>query len=60
MQSLDPAFLDRLTLTTAHGSTLRALGEHRGEQELYNGRLAWQDGAATGVQAGRTLIRQKP
>jgi N-acyl-D-aspartate/D-glutamate deacylase len=27
---------------------------------IVNGRLAWQDGAATGVQAGRTLIRQKP
>ncbi len=36
MRSLDPAFLDRLTLTPEHGSTLRALGEHRGEQELYS------------------------
>ena len=35
MRSLDSAFLDRLTLTPEHGSTLRALGEHRGEQELY-------------------------
>lgn len=35
MKSLDPAFLDRLTLTPSHGSTLRALGEHRGEQELF-------------------------
>jgi Fic family protein len=36
MQSLDSVILDRLTLTPAHGSTLRALGEHRGEQELYS------------------------
>lgn len=36
MRSLDPVFLDRLTLTPEHGSTLRALGEHRGEQELYS------------------------
>jgi len=36
MQSLDLPFLDRLTLTPAHGSTLRALGEHRGEQELHS------------------------
>lgn len=36
MQSLDSLFLDRLTLTPAHGSTLRALGEHRGEQELHS------------------------
>lgn len=35
MRSLDSPFLDRLTLTPAHGSTLRALGEHRGEQELH-------------------------
>jgi Fic family protein len=35
MKSLDPAFLDGLTLTPSHGSTLRALGEHRGEQELF-------------------------
>lgn len=35
MKSLEPAFLDRLTLTPSHGSTLRALGEHRGEQELF-------------------------
>jgi len=33
--SLDPRFLDALTLTPAHGSTLRAIGERRGEQELY-------------------------
>lgn len=36
MKSLDPGFLDRLTLTPSHGSTLRALGEHRGEQELFS------------------------
>jgi Fic family protein len=36
MRSLDPTFLDRLTLTPSHGSTLRALGEHRGEQELFS------------------------
>jgi Fic family protein len=36
VQSLDLLFLDRLTLTPAQGSTLRALGEHRGEQELYS------------------------
>jgi Fic family protein len=35
MRSLESAFLDRLTLTPSHGSTLRALGEHRGEQELF-------------------------
>ena len=35
MPSLDLEFLDRLKLTHEHGSTLRALGEHRGEQELY-------------------------
>jgi Fic family protein len=35
MHSLQAAFLNRLTLTPSHGSTLRALGEHRGEQELY-------------------------
>jgi N-acyl-D-aspartate/D-glutamate deacylase len=27
---------------------------------IVNGQLAWQDGAATGVQAGRTLTRRKP
>jgi Fic family protein len=36
MKSLDPRLLDALTLTPQHGSTLRALGEHRGEQELFN------------------------
>jgi len=36
MQSLDSPFLDDLRLTPAHGSTLRALGEHRGEQELHS------------------------
>lgn len=36
MRSLESAFLDRLTLTPSHGSTLRALGEHRGEQELFS------------------------
>jgi Fic family protein len=36
MRSLDRGFLDALTLTPAHGSTLRALGEHRGEQELFS------------------------
>ena len=36
MQSLDLLFLDRLTLTPTHGSTLRALGEHRGEQKLHS------------------------
>jgi len=35
VRSLDPAFLDRLSLSPEHGSTLRALGECRGEQELY-------------------------
>ncbi len=35
MKSLDPRLLDGLTLTPQHGSTLRALGEHRGEQELF-------------------------
>jgi Fic family protein len=36
MHSLDLAFLDRLTLTQQQGSILRALGEHRGEQELHS------------------------
>lgn len=36
MKSLDPVFLDHLTLTPSHGSILRALGEHRGEQELFS------------------------
>ncbi len=36
MHSLALPFLDRLRLTPAHGSTLRALGEHRGEQELHS------------------------
>lgn len=36
MKSLDPVFLDRIALTPSHGSTLRALGEHRGEQELFS------------------------
>jgi hypothetical protein len=36
MRSLESAFLERLTLTPSHGSTLRALGEHRGEQELFD------------------------
>jgi len=36
MKSLDPIFLDRLALTPSHGSILRALGEHRGEQELFS------------------------
>lgn len=35
MRSLAPEFLDGLRLTTEHGSTLRILGEHRGEEELY-------------------------
>lgn len=35
MHSLTRPFLDGLTLTTTQGSTLRALGEHRGEQALY-------------------------
>jgi len=34
LRSLSPTFLDRLRLTTEHGSTLRSLGEHRGEEEL--------------------------
>jgi len=38
MRSLTPGFLDALTLRPAHGSTLRALGEHRGEQELFSQR----------------------
>jgi Fic family protein len=36
MRSLDLLFLDGLTLTPVQGSTLRALGEHRGEQELHS------------------------
>ncbi len=36
MRSLNPTFLDRLRLTPDHGSTLRALGEHRGEQALFS------------------------
>lgn len=36
MTSLDSRLLDALTLTPEHGSTLRALGEHRGEQELFS------------------------
>jgi len=36
MKSLDPIFLDHLALTPSHGSILRALGEHRGEQELFS------------------------
>ena len=35
MGSLDPRFLDRLRLLPAHASTLRALGQRRGEQEIY-------------------------
>lgn len=35
MHSLTPSFLDGLRLTSEHGSTLRSLGEHRGEEELY-------------------------
>ena len=35
MKSLDPGYLDALRLTAGHGSTLKALGEYRGKQELY-------------------------
>lgn len=35
MPSLDDAYLDALTLTPRHGSSLREIGEHRGEQEVY-------------------------
>ena len=35
MHSLAPEFLDGLRLTAEHGSALRLLGEHRGEEELY-------------------------
>ncbi|MFV1988541.1 MAG: Fic family protein [Gemmatimonadota bacterium] len=35
MKSLDPVFLESLALTPEHGSALRALGGHRGEQELF-------------------------
>jgi Fic family protein len=35
LHSLAPSFLDGLRLTPEHGSTLRALGEHRGEEELF-------------------------
>lgn len=35
MQSLTTAFLNAIALTADHAATLRALGEHRGEQDLY-------------------------
>ncbi len=35
MNSLLPEFLDALRLTSDHGATLTALGEHRGRQALY-------------------------
>jgi len=35
VKSLDPGHLDALRLTADHGSTLKALGEYRGKQELY-------------------------
>ena len=35
MKSLRPGYLDALRLTAGHGSTLKALGEYRGKQELY-------------------------
>jgi Fic family protein len=35
VQSLTETFLSSLSLTADHASTLRALGEHRGEQDLY-------------------------
>jgi len=35
VKSLDPGYLDALRLTAGHGSTLKALGEYRGKQELY-------------------------
>lgn len=36
MRSLEPALLESLSLSPSHGSTLRALGEHRGEQQLFS------------------------
>ena len=36
MKSLSTGVLDALTLTPEHGSTFRALGEHRGEQVLFS------------------------
>lgn len=35
MHSLTDSYVARLALTAAHASTLRALGEHRGQQDLY-------------------------
>lgn len=35
MHSLAPSFLEGLRLRAEHGSMLRSLGEHRGEEELY-------------------------
>lgn len=35
MRSLSPSFLDAIRLTSEEASTLQALGEHRGKQELY-------------------------
>jgi hypothetical protein len=35
MRSLDPVFLDALTLSTGQGATLRRIGEHKGRQTLF-------------------------
>lgn len=35
MRSLTPAFLDELRFSTAHGATLRKIGEHKGRQALF-------------------------
>jgi Fic family protein len=35
LRSLIPEYLARLRLTPKHGTTLKALGEHRGRQELF-------------------------
>jgi Fic family protein len=35
MRSLDPIFLDALTLSTEQGATLRRIGEHKGRQTLF-------------------------
>lgn len=35
MHSLTDAFLETISLTARHATTLRALGEHRGEQDLF-------------------------
>lgn len=35
MRSLDPVFLDALTLSTEQGATLRRIGLHKGRQTLF-------------------------